>query len=158
MARHLAAVRVAPLGDWWAAAWRRIVWTVLTTALVVAPGASLTTETLVVNLLTIALAALVALLTAVVALPEATGTRTPTWWAVLARTLRAVAHTALGAGIASATTLGDVNWNEMWPLLAGTVLVTVLRTGATMLGPLPSLPETVPAPIPQATTTTPAPE
>lgn len=144
MARHRAALVTSTLGAWWAAAWRRTVWTMLWAAIAVAPGASLTHEAMVAALVTIGLAGLAALLTAGIALPEATGTRTPAWWAITARTARTAAQVALASGIATATTLGDVDWATLWHAVVTASVLALLKGLATLLGPVPSLPETVP--------------
>ena len=144
MVRHVA-IRTAPaIGAWWAAAWRRTVWTMLWAAIAVTPGASLTHEAMVAALVTIGLAGLAALLTAGIALPEATGTRTPAWWAITARTLRTAAQVALASGIATATTLGDVDWSTLWQAVLTASVLALLRGLTTLLGPVPSLPETTP--------------
>lgn len=144
MARH-AAIRTAPtLGSWWAAAWRRTIWTMLWAAIAVAPGATYTHEAMVAALVTIGLAGVGALLTAAIALPEVTGTRTPAWWAITARTARTAAQVALASGIATATTLGDVDWSTLWQAVVTASVLALLKGLATLLGPVPSLPETAP--------------
>lgn len=144
MARH-AAIRTAPaIGTWWAAAWRRTVWTMLWASIAVAPGATFTHEATVAALVTISLAGAAALLTAAIALPEATGTRTPPWWAITARVVRTAAQVALASGIATATTLGDVDWPTLWHAVLTASVLAALKGLATLLGPVPSLPETAP--------------
>lgn len=144
MARHAAALADATVGAWWAAAWRRTIWTMLWAAIAVAPGASYTHEALVAALVTIGLAGVAALLTAAIALPEATGARTPAWWAITARTVRTAAQVALASGIATATTLGEVDWATLGQTVATASVLALLKGLATLLGPVPSLPETAP--------------
>lgn len=144
MARHVAVLADATVGAWWAAAWRRMVWTMLWAAIAVAPGASYTQDATVAALITIVLAGVAALLTAAIALPEATGTRTSPWWAITARVVRTAAQVALASGIATATTLGDVDWTTLWHAVLTASVLAALKGLATLLGPVPSLPETAP--------------
>ena len=130
-------------GPWWAGTWRRVAWTALATvvALLLAGGISQSPEQMAAAGITVALAALAALLTALVRLPEVDGGGVPLWQASLARTARTVAQVLLAAGAGSAVALGDVDWQVAWQTAATAALVTLIRTAMTALGPVDDLPE-----------------
>lgn len=135
------ALRMWP-GRWWADAWRRAAFTALATAAAVVGPFLAGTTTGVEAASTIGLAVVASLLTALVRLPEAQGVTASPLAAIAARSLRTFGQVALASGVASAGTLADVDWRTVAITAGGATLVTILRTTATLLETVPSLPET----------------
>lgn len=147
MNRHRAAIRPATILRYAPVAWlidagKRAAWTALAAILPLAPGLIAGTVDPLVALSVAALAALGALLTAVVSLPESVGRRTPVWAAVAARTARTAAQVALAGIGTSAVLLSDVDWTQVGRLSAAAAAVTLARAVMVLLWPGKALPET----------------
>lgn len=147
MSRHRATIRPATILRYAPVVWlidagKRAAWTALAALLPLAPGLIAGTVDPLTALSVAALAALGALLTAIVSLPESVGHRTPVWAAIAGRVARTAAQVALAATGTSAVLLSDVDWSQVGRLTAAAAAVTLTRAVMVLLWPGKALPET----------------
>lgn len=125
--------------DWWLAAGQRAAYTALAVLLPVAMQLVTGEVSATFALSAMGLAAVASLATSLAGLPELTdAVRTP-WVAILSRVAK-TAGQSLVAAIGTAYLLSDVAWTEVWQVVAGASLTTLLRTILDVI----ALPETTP--------------